>query len=270
LVSAHQAENLRQGHDAFLIVGDVYRRDEIDTTHYPVFHQIEGVKVFSESELPNTLSEEKQLQIAEQDLKKNLERLVTSIFGNVKMRWVDAYFPFTVPSWEMEIFWQDKWLEVLGCGLVHPQIMKNCNIGHKRGWAFGLGLERLALVLFEIPDIRLFWSEDPRFSNQFTSDNIVKFQPFSKYPPCIKDITFWLPKSYHQNDLYEFVRSVGKDLIESVELLDKFIHPKTARESHCYRITYRSMERNLTNDEINVIQEQIRRGVVSKLGVELR
>lgn len=132
------------------------------------------------------------------------------------------------------------------------------------------GLERLALVLFDIPDIRLFWTDDARFHSQFRSGKIDKFKPYSKFPPCIKDISFWVPSTFHPNDLYEVIRSIGGDLIESVSLVDKFTHPKTNKDSHCYRINYRSMDRSLTNEEINALQESVRQQVVDKLNVELR
>lgn len=111
-------------------------------------------------------------------------------------RWVDTYFPFTHPSWELEILFDGEWLEVLGCGVIEQQILENAGQDDCVGWAFGLGLERLAMVLHDIPDIRLFWSEDPRFLGQFDGSRESreqKFKPFSKYPPCAKDITFWVP-----------------------------------------------------------------------------
>ena len=74
------------------------------------------------------------------------------------MRWNDDYFPFTSPSFELEIFFNGEWLEVLGCGVIQTKIIENAGL-KQPGWAFGLGLERLAMVLFEIPDIRLFWSK---------------------------------------------------------------------------------------------------------------
>lgn len=105
------------------------------------------------------MNEEEKVKYIEKDMKDKLEGMVREIFGQkLEMRWVDAYFPFTEPSFELEIFFQDQWLEVLGCGVVHQTILDNCNL-QKKGWAFGIGLERLAMVLFNIPDIRLFWSE---------------------------------------------------------------------------------------------------------------
>jgi phenylalanyl-tRNA synthetase alpha chain len=80
---------------------------------------------------------------------------------------VEAYFPFTTPSLELEIYFNDDWLEVLGCGVIQQPILEKCDMGDKHGWAFGLGLERLAMVLFDIPDIRLFWTDDKRFLKQF-------------------------------------------------------------------------------------------------------
>jgi phenylalanyl-tRNA synthetase alpha chain len=194
------------------------------------------------------------------------------------MRWIDAYFPFTHPSFELEIFYQNEWLEVLGCGVIEPEIIKTSTRNDKLlGWAFGLGLERLAMVLFSIPDIRLFWSDDKRFLDQFASGEMnVTFVPYSKYPPCFKDISFWIPEDattaapFHVNDLNEGVRGIAGDLVEQVQLIDEFIHPKTGRTSHCYRIMYRSMDRNLTNEEIDLLQDRVRAFVQDELKVELR
>lgn len=102
------------------------------------------------------------------ELKSALEGMVRTIFGQgVQIRWIDEYFPFTDPSFELEVFYQGDWMEVLGCGMIHKDVMAKCDLSHKKGWAFGIGLERLAMVLFNIPDIRLFWSPDSRFISQF-------------------------------------------------------------------------------------------------------
>lgn len=135
-----------------------------------------------------------------EDMKNALEQMVKRLFGSqIQIRWVDAYFPFTDPSWEMEILFNEKssqtsqqteWLEVLGCGIMRNQILSQVR-PNSTAWAFGLGLERLAMVLFKIPDIRLFWSTDARFVDQFKDGKISPFENFSKFPPCYKDITFW-------------------------------------------------------------------------------
>eukprot|EP00274_Cyanoptyche_gloeocystis_P007606 CAMPEP_0196659988 /NCGR_PEP_ID=MMETSP1086-20130531/37588_1 /TAXON_ID=77921 /ORGANISM="Cyanoptyche gloeocystis , Strain SAG4.97" /LENGTH=357 /DNA_ID=CAMNT_0041994189 /DNA_START=305 /DNA_END=1375 /DNA_ORIENTATION=+ len=230
--SAHQTELLRQGLRAFLATGDVYRRDSIDATHYPVFHQMEGVRIFEPSDWESKGMS--AVEFAEAELKQTLEGLVRAVFGDVEMRWVDAYFPFTDPSFELEIFFKEQWLEVLGCGVVQQKILENCGLGDKKGWAFGLGLERLAMVLFGIPDIRLFWTDDKRFTEQFQDGKITKFKSFSKYPPCYKDISFWISPEFTENNLCEIVRGCGGDIVEKVELIDSFTNPKKGKTSHCY------------------------------------
>ncbi|KAM3577627.1 hypothetical protein VYU27_000503 [Nannochloropsis oceanica] len=269
--SAHQSTMLGKGYEAFLVTGDVYRRDEIDRTHYPVFHQMEGVRVFP-GLLEKSGSREEGVKMVEKDLKDALEGMVMALFGDVERRWVDTYFPFTDPSFELEIFYNDEWLEVLGCGVMQQEIVRKAGKGETLGWAFGLGLERLAMVLFQIPDIRLFWSTDKRFTDQFSAGKISKFSPFSKYPPCYKDVSFWVDPvaGFNNNDFFEIVRGVGGDLVESVVLVDEFVHPKTGRGSKCFRVNYRSMERSLTNDEIDVLQEEVRKQMAEALKVELR
>ena len=205
--SAHQVDLLREGRQQFLVAGDVYRRDEIDASHYPVFHQMEGVKLFDAST--------HSVDDIQADLQQGLEGMAKALFGpETPVRWVDAYFPFTDPSLELEVFYQDDWLEVLGCGVIHPEILSNAGIDPSKtsGWAFGLGLERLAMVLFQILDIRLFWTTDPRFHQQFQDGKITTFEPYSKYPPCLKDMSFWLdgeggkkPSEFCENDLSELV-----------------------------------------------------------------
>ena len=97
--------------------------------------------------------------------------------------------------------------------------LSSCLGGAERkiGWAFGIGLERLAMRLFKIPDIRLFWSEDPRFISQFAENEVVEFKPFSKYPPTYKDMAFWVPEDFSANNLFDVVRGVAGDIVEKVQ-----------------------------------------------------
>jgi phenylalanyl-tRNA synthetase alpha chain len=238
---------------------------------------MEGVRMFSEEELnqAGAISPSDKLAYVEQDLKNGLEGMARTLFGDVEMRWGVDYFPFTDPSFELEIYFNDEWLEVLGCGVVHKDIVKAVGRGEQLGWAFGLGLERLAMILFSIPDIRLFWSVDERFHRQFQSGEIVTFEPYSKYPPCFKDISFWtslegVEPTFHLNDLNEVIRDIAGDLVEQVKLIDEFVHPKSGRTSNCFRISYRSMDRSLTNEEVDKLQEDVRREVVEKLRVDIR
>jgi len=139
------------------------------------------------------------------------------------------------------------------------------------GWAFGLGLERIAMILYSIPDIRLFWSEDTRFLSQFTPGKISTFTPYSKYPASTRDVSFWHPPGgVHDNDVYDLVRDVAGDVAEDVMTLDKFTHPKTGRGSSTFRITYRSMDRSLLGEDVNAMQEQVKSRLKDQLGVEIR
>ncbi|KAL3780662.1 hypothetical protein ACHAWO_004143 [Cyclotella atomus] len=275
--SAHQSEHLRSGADAFLCAGDVYRRDEIDASHYPAFHQLEGVRLFPVEEMKGAEGKEGQewleseeCKVIAEDLKATLEGLMDHLFGETEKRWNEDYFPFTSPSYELEIKYQGEWLEVLGCGVVHEEVLQTSDRADRRGWAFGLGLERLAMILFEIPDIRLFWTEDQRFHSQFASGEIVKFESYSKYPPVYKDIAFWIPEGFVENDFFELARGIAGDIVEKMELIDEFTNPKKGKTSKCYRITYRSMDRSLTNEEIDALQMQVREKVAEDLGVEVR
>jgi len=267
--SAHQTQLLRQGDMAFLVAGDCYRRDEIDASHYPIFHQMEGVKVFDPKDLSSDPAvAEKQVM---DDLKASLEGVATKLFGQRNMRWIDAYFPFTHPSAELEVEYNGKWLEVLGCGKIHHKIMENVGLGDRQGWAFGIGLERLAMALFDVPDIRLFWSDDPRFLNQFQAGKITKFVPFSKYPMTSRDVSFWYdPEKFHDNDFFAIVREAAGDCVENVQKVEEFVHPKTKRCSKLFRINYRSLERTLQTEEVNVWQENVRRVLSQQPGIELR
>lgn len=239
--SAHQCELLSKGVTRFLITGDVYRRDATDRYHYPVFHQTEGV----------CLTEDPV-----RSLHDTMVSLITDLFPNRKYRCVDSDFPFTQPSWEYEVSYNGEWLEVLGCGVIREEIINGCGLDGEAGWAFGMGLDRLAMVLFDIPDIRLFWSKDERFLDQFREGRECRFVPFSKHPSCYKDVSFWVSGGFSHNDLCELVRDVCGDLVEEITLLETYT--SAAEVSKCYRITYRSLERTLTNEEVDVMQQKVR------------
>lgn len=265
--TAHQRRLLLQGPPSWLVSGDVYRRDAVDATHFPVFHQIDGGRVF-----PQGVSERE----AELDLKKTLEDMIRALFGaDVQMRWRDDYFPFTVPSWELDVWFNNEWMEVLGSGLIHPQIMESVGLANRRGWAFGMGIERLAMVLYGVRDIRTFWSKDPRFMQQFAGlplDAKIQYQEYSKFPKSSRDVSFWLQEGvpFHENAFFELVREVAGDLVETVHVVDQFVHPKTGRTSFAFRIDYRSMDRTLESEEVNHLQSRVRDLCSSQLGVILR
>jgi len=263
--SAHQSMHLRDGYECFLCAGDVYRRDEIDASHYPAFHQLEGVKLFDPKEMEGAKDlkgedwiKSPECQKIAADLKQVLEGLMDHLFGECEKKWSEDYFPFTEPSYELEIMYEGEWLEVLGCGVVHEEVLEMAGRSDRRGWAFGLGLERLAMILFKIPDIRLFWTEDERFHSQFKEGQITTFNAYSKYPPVYKDIAFWIPDGFVENDFFEMARGVAGDFVEKIDMIDEFTNPKKQKTSKCYRITYRSMDRSLTNEEIDALQDSLR------------
>jgi phenylalanyl-tRNA synthetase alpha chain len=250
--SAHQNDHLTEGIDSFLVTGDVYRKDEIDRSHYPIFHQMEGViKVYDEVE-------------PKYELLRILSGLVEHLFPGCEYRINGDYFPFTDPSFEYEVKYNDKWLEILGCGVTQQEIVKNCG---RQGQfiAFGLGIERLAMILFNVPDIRYFWSTDDKFLNQFKDGIITKFSPYSKLPNLTKDISFYIPsnkiqvgvvsseteslcskeednklinKWIDENDFFEQVREVCGEWAEEVKMMDEYHNPKKETWSRMYRVTY--------------------------------
>jgi len=252
--SAHQVALLREKHESFLICGDVYRKDAIDATHYPVFHQLEGVHLCDKPE---------------ESLKETLSKVIKNLF-DAEFRFKNDYFPFTHPSWEVEVNFEGAWLEILGCGVIHPEVLANAGIQNKTGWAFGMGLERLAMILFKIPDIRYFWSEDSRFLSQFKDEQVSIFHPYSKCPPCYKDTAFWLSETFQEKEMMDLIRGIGGNLVENVTLLDTFEDKKNNRVSKCYRTIYRDNDRTLTNEEINVINNQIRQAIAQQFQVTIR
>ena len=148
--------------------GMVYRSDAVDATHSPVFNQIEGLVV------------DKGVTMA--DLKGTLEAFIKALYGqNTRLRFRPHHFPFTEPSAEVDISCfvcggdgcrvckGEGWIEILGCGMVHPKVLKNCGIDPEiySGFAFGFGLERIAMGRYDIDDLRLFYENDVRFLKQF-------------------------------------------------------------------------------------------------------
>ncbi len=141
---------------AFISGGKVYRKDD-DSTHLPMFHQIEGIYVDRDVTFSN--------------LKDLIYDIVYKLFGdNIKIRFRPSYFPFTEPSAEVDILSENnEWLEILGCGIVNPIVLENCNIDSSKhsGLAFGLGIERIAMLKFGVNDIRDFYRSNLDFLKQF-------------------------------------------------------------------------------------------------------
>jgi phenylalanyl-tRNA synthetase alpha chain len=201
--------------------------------------------------------------------------MTESIFGkDTEYRFLVDSFPFTDPSVQIEIMSNNDWMEVVGSGLVHPQVLKNLGLDPEiyNGWAFGFGIERLAMVKMGIPDIRILWSDDPRITSQFKDIN-SKYKEVSKYPETSRDISFIIDKIINLNNYYEIVRDFAENLIEEVKLVDEFEDDKkfgADKKSYTFRIVYRSPERTLTSEEVNKIQEEIREETKKELNAVLR
>ena len=149
--------------------GRVFRNEAISSRSHCIFHQIEGLYIAKD--------------VSFADLKQTLKYFTEALFGNSKIRLRPSYFPFTEPSAEVDIYWGLEtetdhritkgtgWLEIMGCGMVDPNVLKNCDIDPEQysGFAFGMGIERIAMLLYQVSDIRLFFENDVRFLKQFKS-----------------------------------------------------------------------------------------------------
>ncbi|MBU3011422.1 phenylalanine--tRNA ligase subunit alpha [Polaribacter vadi] len=149
--------------------GRVFRNEDISARAHCIFHQVEGLYIDTD--------------VSFADLKQTLLYFTKEMFGKSKIRLRPSYFPFTEPSAEVDIYWGLEtetdyritkgtgWLEIMGCGMVDPNVLKNANIDPTKysGYAFGMGIERIAMLLYQIPDIRMFYENDKRFLEQFKS-----------------------------------------------------------------------------------------------------
>jgi phenylalanyl-tRNA synthetase alpha chain len=254
----------RDGGVGSLSPGIVWRKDEIDRKHYPAFHQTDFLYVCRKDKRIITL---KELQDIQADA-------IRAIFGDIEFRFLVDTFPFTDPSTQAEINWNGDWIEITGAGLVHPNCLRNFGLDPEvyNGYAGTFGLDRVAMIKMGIPDIRIAWSNDPRITSQFKDIN-SKFVEVSKFPSTLRDISFIIDKNINLNNYYEIVRDYANDLIEEVKLLDEYENAEKFGEnkkSYTFRIIYRSAERTLTNEEINKIQEEIRKKTEQELSAVLR
>ncbi|SBT79873.1 phenylalanine--tRNA ligase, putative [Plasmodium malariae] len=362
-MTAHLPDLLRQNYKNVIYTGAVYRKDEIDKYHFPIFHQTDGYLI-----QPKSFN-------AESDLKKKLEKLISYLFSSkkIEMKWDNnTTFPFTEPSYELYIrargvatpdmsidvstnsssddsfdgstnrssgsSGNNKWIEVLGCGKIKKEVIAIClyekdlnqiieneiamfdknlmkiidkcndvknieecscveerassiinnlckkhlsdriekkiyefikDINHE-GWAFGIGLERLAMLLYDIYDIRLLWSNDKRFISQFKENEISSFRPFSNFPSIIKDVTFYINDSFNETLFFQICRDIAHENIEEVKKIDHYYNPHTNKASVCYRITYRSHKQNLTHKSVNDIQNKVIQKLIKECSVVIR
>lgn len=244
--------------------GKVYRKDEIDRNHMNVFHQMDGWY----------LAPKAKEEITIDDLQSVLIEIARTIFGkNISYRFNEDAFPYTNPSIEMEIKVGERWVEVLGAGIVNGVVLKNLGVDpdEYNGWAFGFGLERLAIISMNLPDIRLLWSRDQRITRQMKLGRA--YVPVSKYPPITRDISFVVSDDFVPNNYFDLIRDLGAELVEEVRLLDSYEDAEkfgAYRKSYTYRIIFRSNDRTLTASEIDDIMKTLYHETAIQYRAELR
>lgn len=253
-----------------LCYGKVFRKDEIDSRHMNIFHQLGGWYIAPDSQ-----------KIEVEDLQNALSEVAKSVFGETTViRFNPDTFPYTDPSLEVEINVKGtaaegpargEWLEVLGGGMPKKSVLKKMGVEGYHGWAFGFGLERLAIVSMALPDIRLLWSEDERVKKQLVLGQT--FVEVSKYPAAVRDISFVVPSSFVPNDYFDLVRETAGDLVEDVKLIDKYENEaKFGKDmvSYAYRIIYRSVERTLTSEEVDALHKKLEVATTASFSATVR
>ncbi len=258
-------EKIKQGRAVgALCHGKVYRKDEIDRQHMNVFHQMDGWYLCDRAERAITIN----------DLQDVLIAIAQAIFGEkIAYKFNEDSFPYTDPSIEMELKISGRSVEILGAGVVRGAVLENLGVDSRKynGWAFGFGLERLAIIGMNLPDIRLLWSSDPRVKNQLKLGQ--KYVEVSKYPPITRDISFVVAKDFIPNNYFDLIRDIGGNLVEEVKLLDQYDAPEkfgSDKVSYTYRIVYRAPDRTLVSSEIDSIQDRLYRETAEQFKAELR
>lgn len=295
--SAHAPDLIAMGHNNFLLSGDVYRRDTYDHLHSPIFHQLEVQRLFTKEEVfrhsPNTNlnifdinardskmeTEDKQnvhtieaVKAMSSDMKKTIEEIVFGeLLGHgLTYRWNNYYVQFGRPAYEMEVLYEGEWLEIVAGSILKQEIVDRAGATNKIAWSCGFGLDRIAMALYGIPDIRLMRSNNTKFTSQFASmekDSGILFKPYSACPTFFKELILQLPRdadtAAFEYDFYELVRIAAENAVQKVELSDKF------QRNHRYRITYKSWDKVMNQEEVNAHHDAIKELAASKLNAKV-
>lgn len=163
---------LKDGFKNFAIVTDLYRRCQMDATHFPVFHRLNVVRTMEMTSMGSDFDADKHF---EHEQKTLLETIVKQLFENdVKFRWIEMSSTPLKPYWVLEIWHNDQWLKVSGAGIIQKDIFQHNNIHDTVGWEIGIGLDRLVMAVFKIFDIRHLWTSDDVYLNQFVPKSLAK------------------------------------------------------------------------------------------------
>jgi phenylalanyl-tRNA synthetase alpha chain len=236
-----------------------------------IFHQLDGWIIAPES-----------MKIGEKELKEALGDVIKTVFGPEQVYRINPdNFPYTDPSFEVEVNVKGtaaegpakgEWLEVVGSGVPKASVFEKLGgVKGYTGWAFGFGIERLAIISMSLPDIRLLWSEDSRVKSQLKLGTVYK--EVSKFPPVARDISFVVPKSFTPNDYFDLIREVGGEMVENVSLLDKYENDEkfgADKMSYTYRIIFRHLDRTLTNEEVNAVHQKLEERTESEFEASIR
>jgi phenylalanyl-tRNA synthetase alpha chain len=288
-MTPHVPDLISMGYNNFLLSGDVYRRDTYDHLHCHIFHQLEVQRLFTTEELfGNCLNtadifnmrartskretEAKQcvhtseaVQVMSSDMKRTLEEIVFGeLLGHgVSYRWSSNYEQFGRPAYEMEILHDNKWLEIAAVSILKQEILDTAGACNKVGWGLTFGLDRIAMALYGIPDIRLLRSD--QYGSHAGQDNL--FKSYSDCPTFFKEIVSIVPHGIDDVAFafafYELVRIAAEDVVQKVELADQF------NRSHRYRITYKSWNKSLNKEEVNAHHSIIKQLVTDKLNAKV-
>lgn len=187
---------------AVLCPGIVYRRDVVDCYHVGEPHQVDIWRV-------------SDVILNRKDLLEMIDVIIKGVIGNVQYRCNETNHYYTQNGLEVEILWNDKWVEVLECGEILPRLLIDNNMQHMTGLAMGIGLDRLAMLLKSIPDIRLLRSEDPRVRKQM--GNLEPWKSVSKQPPIVRDLSIAVDDTVTVEEIGDIIRCSCPEIIDWLE-----------------------------------------------------
>ncbi|XP_055318112.1 probable phenylalanine--tRNA ligase, mitochondrial [Sitodiplosis mosellana] len=296
---------LKMGVDNFVMILDLHRRCQMNWSHFPIFHRLNVIR----SENCGNLLQRTETQPAEmgkylkEEQQAALVELIRHLLGtDVKYRWTDANLATTQPSWMFEIWHRDEWHRISGGGLIRNEIFEKSERPNIAGWEVGIGLDRLAMILYNIFDIRLLWNADHRFLNQFQpqqiseklhaklakstekdalknvlqrplmkeEDNVIK----NKNTKCEMHISYILPQSvdlesFPMDELCKFILQNTENAAKTVEVYDTFFNPKLDTYVINIRVEYK-LGRKRTNKEVKSLHASARAHAANNFNLTLR
>ena len=288
--SVHLSDLIAEGYDRFLCTGDVYRHMAYNPIHATVFHQMDMQRLFTKEELYTgnrsgnifeagaRTSKEADLEgqvvhtrdavkLLMLDMRQTIEAVLEDLLGvGVKCRWKHYYCQFARPCNALFVMHQGEWLEILVGGVLRQEIVDKAGAMDKIGWNCRLGLDRLAMVLYNIPDIRLL-----QLKNNDITKILTSLDPNSSTGRFDREFAFLIPSDMDivkfQYHFYELVRIAAEDSVQEVELVDQF--PKTGMVAQRYRIAYHSWVKSLSESDVNCYHDLIKELAASKFKVNL-